>query len=83
MAGSCGPGQHSRMEELPLHVYESEDGEPQNKPCAEVLLTESDTEFLLDQGLMPLASVRDQDAAVLVRFQSIADPPARLAGHWD
>jgi hypothetical protein len=32
---------------------------------------------------MPLASVRDQDAAVLLRFQSIADPAARLAGRWE
>lgn len=74
-------GRHRQMDELPIHVYE-EDGEPQSKPCAEVLLTESDTEFLLDQGLMPLASIRGQGSAVLVRFQSIADPLARLAGRW-
>ncbi|HTT62381.1 MAG TPA: type VI secretion system contractile sheath large subunit [Bryobacteraceae bacterium] len=75
------PGHPRQIDELPLHVYD-EDGEPQSKPCAEVLLTESDTEFLLTHGLMPLASIRDQDAAMLVRFQSIADPPARLAGRW-
>ena len=76
------PRQHRQLDQLPLHVYE-EDGESQIKPCAEVLLTESDTDFLLTQGLMPLASVRDQDAAILLRFQSIADPPARLAGKWE
>jgi len=75
------PEEHRRLDELPMHVYD-EDGEPQTKPCAEVLLTESDTDFLLTQGLMPLASIRDQDAALLLRFQSIADPPARLAGRW-
>ncbi|HEV3334377.1 MAG TPA: type VI secretion system contractile sheath large subunit [Bryobacteraceae bacterium] len=74
-------GQYSQLDELPLHVYD-QDGESQSKPCAEVLLTESDTEFLLDQGLMPLAAVRDQGAAILVRFQSIAEPLARLAGRW-
>jgi type VI secretion system protein ImpC len=76
------PRQHRQFDQLPLHVYE-QDGESQIKPCAEVLLTESDTDFLLTQGLMPLASIRDQDAAILLRFQSIADPPARLAGRWE
>jgi type VI secretion system protein ImpC len=64
---------------LPLHVYR-EKGEPVSKPCAEVLLGESDTEFLIEQGVMPLASVRGADAVILVRLQSIADPPGRLAG---
>jgi len=76
------PGQHRRLDELPVHVYD-EDGEPQSKPCAEVLLTDSDAEFLVTQGLMPLASIRDQDAALLLRFQSIAEPAARLAGRWE
>jgi len=75
------PGQRSQIDGLPLHMYD-EDGEAQNKPCAEVLLTETDAEFLLEQGLMPLASLKNQDAALLVRFQSIADPLASLAGRW-
>lgn len=76
------PGQHRQLDELPLHVYR-QDGESQTKPCAEVLLTETDGEFLVTQGLMPLASIRDRDAALLLRFQSIADPAARLAGRWE
>jgi type VI secretion system protein ImpC len=66
---------------VPLHVYRVK-GEAVAKPCAEVLLGESDTEFLIEQGVMPLASVRDVDEVILVRLQSIADPPARLAGRW-
>ena len=66
---------------LPLHVYEAE-GEEQVKPCAEMLLTERDVEWILDQGYMALASIRGRDAARLVRFQSIAKPAARLSGRW-
>jgi hypothetical protein len=47
-----------------------------------VLLRESDVEYLLDHGLMALASLKEEDAVLLVRFQSLADPPARLAGRW-
>ncbi len=75
------PGSHSVVDGLPLHVYEA-DGEKQLKPCAEVLLSETDLEWILDQGYMALDSVRGLDAVRLVRFQSIADPPSRLAGRW-
>jgi type VI secretion system protein ImpC len=75
------PGSFRRVEGLPLHVYQAE-GESALKPCAEVLLRESEAGLLLDNGLMPLASLKDEDAALLVRFQSIADPPAALAGQW-
>jgi len=76
------PDAHTRIEGLPLHVYE-EDGESQAKPCAEVLLTEHDLDWVMDQGYMALASVRDQDEVRLVRFQSIAKPAGRLAGRWE
>jgi len=66
---------------LPLHFYK-EDGESVAKPCAEVLLTEHDAEFLLENGLMPVASMKDQDSILLPRVQSIADPLAALAGRW-
>lgn len=66
---------------LPLHIYD-EDGESTAKPCAEVLLTEREAGFLLDQGLIPLASIKDQDSILLLRMQSIADPLAPLAGRW-
>jgi type VI secretion system protein ImpC len=75
------PGTHRRVQGLPLHTYK-EDGEINVKPCAEVLMTESEAEFLLDKGIMPLASLKEKDEVMLVRFQSIAEPAAPLSGFW-
>ncbi|MGH9629281.1 MAG: type VI secretion system contractile sheath domain-containing protein [Bryobacteraceae bacterium] len=75
------PDRHREVSGLPLHVYK-EQGESQVKPCAEVLMTESMAEAMLERGVMPLASLKEQDAVRLVRFQSIAEPPAHLAGRW-
>jgi type VI secretion system protein ImpC len=76
------PGAHPQIDRLPVHIYEDE-GEKQAKPCAEVLLTERDIDWILDQGYMPLASIKGHDAVRLVRFQSIAEPLARLSGRWE
>jgi hypothetical protein len=38
--------------------------------------------LLMESGLMPLASLKDQDTVLLVRFQSILDPPKALVGRW-
>ena len=75
------PGAYSEIDRLPVHIYEAE-GEKHAKPCAEVLLTERDIEWILDQGYMALDSKRDRDVVRLVRFQSIAKPLARLSGRW-
>jgi len=75
------PGVHRQIDGLPLHMYQ-EDGGLVVKPCAEVLLTEKEADFLMDQGIMPLASLKNQDAVLLVRFQSIAQPVAALSGRW-
>jgi type VI secretion system protein ImpC len=45
-------------------------------------MTEQGAEALLENGIMPLASLRERDTIRLIRFQSIADPPAPLAGRW-
>ena len=58
------------------------DGEQQAKPCAEVLLTDREIDWMLDEGYMPLASIRGTDSVRLVRFQSISKPLARLSGRW-
>ena len=68
-----------RLDGLPMHVYK-EDGEPVAKPCAEILMTEKEAEGLLEAGFMPVASIKEQPAAMVVRFQSIADPLMPLAG---
>jgi type VI secretion system protein ImpC len=75
------PGVVREIGGLPLHVYR-EDGESKVKPCAEVLMTEQGADALLENGIMPLASLREQDTVRLIRFQSIADPAAALAGRW-
>jgi type VI secretion system protein ImpC len=75
------PGVHRRIDGLPLHTYEK-DGDTLAQPCAEVFLSESDADFLLDNGFMPLASIRNSDSALLVRFQSVALPLSTLSGRW-
>lgn len=75
------PAQHREIDGLPQHIYRA-DGESVAKPCAEVLLTDTDAEFILDHGFMPLASMKDRDSVLLVRMQSIAHPPASLSGRW-
>jgi len=68
-----------RVDHLPQHLYR-EDGEPVAKPCAEVLMTERTAEKLTDAGFMPLASMKNEPAALIVRYQSIGLPAAMLAG---
>ena len=75
------PGIIQDIEGLPLYIYK-EEGESRVKPCAEVVLTERAAEIILDKGIMPLLSFRNQDIIRLARFQSIADPLASLAGRW-
>jgi type VI secretion system protein ImpC len=76
------PGALTEISGLPLHVYTVE-GEPRSKPCAEVLMTQTAAEEMLEKGIMPLATIKEQPVVRLVRFQSIADPPTALAGRWN
>ena len=76
------PGSVQDIDGLPLHVYQDETGESVTKPCAEAWLTEKAAEVLLEQGLMPLLSYKNQDRLRLVRFQSIASPLKPLQGRW-
>jgi type VI secretion system protein ImpC len=75
------PGAVREVDSLPLHAY-SMQGSPALKPCAEVLLTEAASDAVLDAGIMPLATLKDTDTALLIRIQSIAEPLAGLAGRW-
>jgi type VI secretion system protein ImpC len=75
------PALHRQIGGLPQHIYRV-DGESVAKPCAEALLTDADAEFILSNGFMPLLSMKDQDSVLLLRMQSIADPPAPLSGRW-
>ena len=78
---AMSPGEHLELGQLPAHAYR-EDGESKLQPCAEVLLTEHALEAILGRGVMPLMSFPDRNAVRVVRFQSLADPPAALAGAW-
>ncbi len=76
------PGSVQDVDGLPLHVYRDDSGEAVTKPCAEAWLTGKAAEILLDQGLMPLVSYKNQDRIRLVRFQSVASPLKPLQGRW-
>jgi len=65
--------------DLPLYVYD-EDGESKMQPCAECWLTDEAIQATLERGIMPIWSLRGRNTVRLVRLQSIADPPSRLAG---
>jgi type VI secretion system protein ImpC len=75
------PGDFQEIEGLPLHIYKDR-GESKAIPCAEVLLSVKAVDKILDEGFMPLISFKERDTIRLARFQSIADPPAPLAGRW-
>ncbi len=75
------PGSAQEVGGLPLHVY-ADRGEQRVKPCAEVALSERALDALLEAGVMPLVSVYGRDVVRLARFQSLASPPAPLAGRW-
>jgi type VI secretion system protein ImpC len=72
------PGDEREIGDLPAYTF-VRDGEREMQPCGERFLTESQIEALLKAGLVPIASRRDRNAVVAVRFQSVADPPAPLA----
>ncbi len=73
------PGDLRDIGDLPAHSYRLE-GESRLTPCAEIYLTEAAADRIIERGLMPLVSIRGSNAARLLRFQSIADPPSPLAG---
>ena len=75
------PGEINQISGLPAHIYR-DDGESHLKPCAEALLSEHAAEAILERGLMPLVSLKGSDSIRLVRFQSLATPPAELSGRW-
>jgi type VI secretion system protein ImpC len=79
---SMSPGGAMDIGELPAHSYRV-DGETKMQPCAELLLPESSAEAILGKGIMPIVSFKNQDMARVLRFQSIADPLAGLAGPWE
>jgi type VI secretion system protein ImpC len=75
------PGDVLDIGDLPACSY-SADGEQQILPCAEVYLTETAADKIIEQGLMPMVSLRNTNTVRLLRFQSIASPAKPLSGAW-
>jgi len=65
------PAAASQLESLPLHYYKIE-GETIAKPCAEIQLTEQGGRRILQQGLIPLWSVKNSDSIRSSDFNSLA-----------
>ena len=64
--------------DLPPYTFQTEDG-PQLKACSEVYLSDRAAMAILARGVMPLLSQRNRNAVRLARWQSLAEPPTRLA----
>ena len=76
-----GLGDALELDDLPAHVYE-DSGERAMQPGTETLLGERALQNILARGFMPVLGHRQRNAVRLARLQSLADPPAALAGPW-
>jgi type VI secretion system protein ImpC len=79
---ALSPDRYLEISDLPSYVYKNAEGEAQQYPCAEVLMGEAAGEVVLSHGIMPILSYRGRDAARLLRWQSLADPPTALSATW-
>jgi type VI secretion system protein ImpC len=75
------PGDLQDLDDLPA-VIRRVDGESRLTPCAEENLSERAGEAILKAGLIPVLSWKNRNAVHVVRFHSIAEPAAGLAGPW-
>ena len=70
-------GDEREIGDLPAYTF-VRDGERELQACGERYLTETEIQRLLTAGLIPVASRRDRNAVVVIRFQSASDPPGPL-----
>jgi type VI secretion system protein ImpC len=75
------PGDEREIGDLPAYTF-MHDGEKELQACAENYLGDQGGQALLEAGLMPLLSHRQRTAVTVMRFQSVAEPAAALAGAW-
>ncbi len=75
------PDSSLEIADLPAYSYR-EDGAAKLRACTEALIGERSGERILAHGLMPLLGYPNRNALRLMRWQSIADPPAPLSGPW-
>jgi type VI secretion system protein ImpC len=76
----CPPGSLAEVDELPIWVYQDEDGDDVVRPCGEVLLTEAAAARVAEAGFMPVLSYRERDQVRVGVFQSIRK--SALSGRW-
>lgn len=77
------PGEVRDIDGLPVFAYQEQDtGDTTAVPCTEIILSVSTAEALAAGGIMPLVSIRGTDTVRVLLFESVADPPAPLAGRW-
>lgn len=75
------PGSELEVDDLPAYTR-NEDGESRLQACAEAFISERAAQAILDRGVMPFLSFRNRGAIRVMRLQSLASPPAPLAGPW-
>ncbi len=68
---SLHPGNENQVEDLPLYTY-LDAGDPQMVPCAQAYLGQNAISAIVAQGIMPLASVLNQNTAKCTTFQTIS-----------
>ena len=76
------PGSALEIGDLPLHSY-ADAGESRLLAPSEAFLGERAVDAILQRGIMPFISNRRESTVRLARFQSVASPPAPLAGPWE
>jgi len=76
------PGQINEISGLPVHIYKDDDGEQQLKPCAEILLTDSGADKVLQNGIMPVWSVKHEDKIRIGPMVSLHSEPQLIHGLW-
>jgi type VI secretion system protein ImpC len=75
------PGDECIVGDLPVHTTK-QDGETVQTPCAQSWLPESAIDALIRDGLVPMVSAQGRGEVRMPRLQSLASPPAALAGRW-
>ncbi len=76
---SLRPGAPNQLDGMPLQVV-TDEGEQYLLPCAELWLSERGAEQMLNRGLTPIWSVKNEDRIRIGPFRSLAG--GSLKGRW-
>ena len=76
---SLRPGAPNQLDGMPLQVV-TDEGEQYLLPCAELWLSERGAEQMLNRGLTPVWSVKNEDRVRIGPFRSLAGE--ELKGRW-